>query len=141
MKPSWKTGKRRLLKLAAHLETGKLGHEVFDFSTYNGRYSIGPHCRTRGCAIGECPIVWPFYWRFSRRGQPCNRLGQETLTEIYTEHFFSLRNYDEEYGLFAPGDDSTPWNTRRLTRSATKEQVAAGVRRYIAWRDIQSPST
>lgn len=49
--------KERLLKLAEHLEVGELGHEVFDFTVYGG-------CGFAGCALGECPTVFPDDWAF-----------------------------------------------------------------------------
>lgn len=55
------TQKKRLRKLADHLMHGKLGHKRFDFNEYNlpseGFDEKG--CGTAGCAIGECPIVFP----------------------------------------------------------------------------------
>jgi hypothetical protein len=50
--------KERLLKLATHLESGKLGCDEFDYTTI---YS-NDNGKIRRCAIGECPIVWPKDW-------------------------------------------------------------------------------
>lgn len=49
--------KRRLLKLATHLETGKLGHRHFYFGAYNLGAVTANKCGTSGCAIGELPII------------------------------------------------------------------------------------
>lgn len=73
----------RLLKLAEHLKSGKLGHEIFNFSTYNSSEyldSFKPptnkyddprlkHCSTCGCAIGECPFVFE-EWLFDEFSMP-----------------------------------------------------------------------
>lgn len=65
--------KNRLLKLAAHLEKGKLGHKVFAFAYINanarGLELKRNGCGTMGCAIGECPIAFPNDWRF-HKGRP-----------------------------------------------------------------------
>ena len=47
--------RERLLRLADHLDHGKLGHEEFDFKQYND--TTESMCGTAGCAIGECPIL------------------------------------------------------------------------------------
>lgn len=59
--------KERLLKLADHLEFGVLGHQVFNFSRLNDGTVINKDtlCKTNGCAIGECPIVFPEDWKFT----------------------------------------------------------------------------
>jgi len=57
----------RLLILADHLLYGSLGHKVFDFNTYNTYDNpfekplegVPRGCGTHGCAIGECPVIWP----------------------------------------------------------------------------------
>ena len=63
--------KRRLLRLARHLLYGELAHSRFDFNTWNGEwYGSAKSLRTKnvcgfsGCAIGECPRVFPgtFKW-------------------------------------------------------------------------------
>lgn len=51
-----------LRELAQHLLKGKLGHEKFDFATFNEGFN---GCGTNGCAIGECPVLWPEIWCFS----------------------------------------------------------------------------
>jgi hypothetical protein len=64
--------KERLLKLADHLENGKLLHNKFDFRYLNGRMfefanltSINP-CGSCGCALGELPAIFK-EWEFSRK--------------------------------------------------------------------------
>lgn len=65
-----KDNAKRLIKLATHLEKGKLGHKKFDFTTYNSGEIYDKEnkgCGTSGCAIGECPIVFPNEWSFNKR--------------------------------------------------------------------------
>ena len=57
----------KLTTLANHLLHGKLGHEKFDFSNFNftpHKMLISNECGTLGCALGECPIIWPDEWTF-----------------------------------------------------------------------------
>lgn len=58
--------KERLLKLADHLEYGKLGHESFNFKQITTVTEIGNFCGTNGCGIGECPIAFSDDWEFKR---------------------------------------------------------------------------
>lgn len=63
----------RLLKLAEHLRNGKLGHKKFDITEFNN--ADGPRCGTAGCAIGECPVIFPREWKWSKHGYPALRRG------------------------------------------------------------------
>ena len=63
--------KKRLAKLADHLSSGKLGHDVFDYNTWglfessgkqNKQYKVS--CKTSGCALGECPTIFPRHWKY-----------------------------------------------------------------------------
>jgi hypothetical protein len=59
--------KERLEKLANHLLTGQLGHKNFNLDHWNTGFKQDEsfnQCGTTGCAIGECPIIFPEYWRF-----------------------------------------------------------------------------
>lgn len=65
--------RERLQKLAEHLESGKLAHKKFDIKYYNVGDETGPfplkgQCGTVGCALGECPAVWPELWRWTTNG-------------------------------------------------------------------------
>jgi hypothetical protein len=120
-------GNRRLLKLAKHLESGKLGHEIFDFTQYNSSNSL--ECGTRGCAIGECPIVFPREWYFARNGCPTLR---ETNVTCDGKTFFAITVY--EYScLFIP---SCSGDGMHCARDATKREVAANIRNFVAARRV-----
>ncbi len=141
----------RLLKLAAHLETGKLGHKKFDFSTYNstpGIWELAPkECGTNGCAIGECPFLFPKHWEI-RLSAPVlkNFTAVEYLndSEESGEKFFGLTS--NEYTLLfipqCPFDpeyyeemDKSPWNRGPITSKATAKQVAKSIRNFVAWKE------
>lgn len=87
--------KERLLKLADHLEFGTLGHRVFNFSRLNEGTVINKDtlCKTNGCAIGECPIVFPEDWEFRQLG--------ESIGE-YIETVPSLKSYSKDNTTTSP---------------------------------------
>lgn len=122
--------KERLLKLATHLEMGKLGHERFDFAQLNN--SDGPTCGTLGCAIGECPIAFPESWYFDRYGEPL--LIDQTADDAFCDasDFFDIDSRARDH-LFSPCDQYTKvYGGIDLDGSATKEQVAANIRAFVA---------
>ena len=128
--------KDRLLQLAEHLETGKLGHEYFDFSAYN--YNHNPYevvtgeCGTAGCALGECPIIWPEDWVF------CTRTGFPILDQFpYSEPincasiFFEISDIVVIH-LFKPLMQLTgKFGGVVLPNIASKEQVASNIRAFV----------
>lgn len=126
--------KERLLKLADHLENGELAHKVFDYSTYNstpGEYLDINVCGTAGCAIGELPAVWPgvFVWY----GSTILKIGNHySSTGGSARSWFDLNNHEYEF-LFIPSElqsmESMAINP--LGKTATKEQVAQHIRRFV----------
>ncbi len=122
----------RLLKLADHLEYGQLGHKVFDFDSYNldehGKPCQARSCGYAGCAIGECPVVFPEEWSFNDYGYP--RLNGHGASSA--EIFFGISE-DAFDHLFIPTGQSTErFGGVFLNRAATKEQVAANIRSFVA---------
>ena len=132
--------KNRLLKLAAHLRTGTLGHDQFDFSVMH----VDGVCGTRGCALGECPIIWPDNW--------CLRPYQYGTGTLYpslididfsgvqfawksAEEFFGLTEI-EAYELFHPTEDNEftdeDDSDGLLAGTSTKEEVAANIEAFVA---------
>ena len=131
-----KLGARRLLKLAEHLEKGKLGHKQFDYSTYH----IGPrdknHCGTAGCAIGECPVVFPRQWKFIQARYsdvPILRAIDSDSTEDSGAVFFGLTYKEYEY-LFIPGTEENP-----LSENAKRKTVAKHIRNFVTRRLAGKP--
>jgi len=115
-----------LRELANHLKYGELGHEYFDFGIYNS--TTLPECGTCGCAIGECPVLWPEQWKF-------NTLGDPVLIGFKDEEdsadsglgFFNL-SAGSYFHLFLPNKQNPArFGGQYLTISATKEKVADNI--------------
>lgn len=130
---------RRLLKLARHLETGKLGHERFDFSTYSSiRHNEAfkeNGCGTMGCALGECPIVWPKQWHFetytSLTSEPFLSTDSTYDTTDDAMKFFDISE-DEVMHLFMPAHQQPDlYGGSVLIGKVTKEEVAANIREFV----------
>jgi hypothetical protein len=127
---------KRLLKLAKHLRTGKLGHKKFDFGEYNVGEFNAKGCGTSGCAIGECPIVFKRYWAFKGRYRgpalktisPIN-LGTFGAAGKSGQEFFGL-DYIQYARLFVPG--------HRLSRMATPKQVARNIENFVKERSREA---
>lgn len=128
--------KEKLLKLADHLENGKLGHKKFDYNFYNlnkeGSKFEPYSCGYAGCAIGECPIAFPNDWEFNKNNDPC--LKNELCPSDSAEKFFDI-NYTEFVFLFIPGRELYMDNDE-ITYSpgsmATKKQIALHIRKFVA---------
>lgn len=133
--------KDRLLKLAKHLETGKLGHKEFNFSTLNFGKGAEKGCGTAGCALGECPIVFPRQWSFVGQGvgevsKPClKKFKSEGSSFLSAVEFFDI-DEDEADHLFQPGTQyPNVWGGKELNHHATRKQVAANIRAFVARKE------
>lgn len=141
-----------LLQLAEHLESGKLGHQNFDFMVYNADKSTNlfglslkerpaPYtCGTNGCAIGECPILWPDHWMFGENGDPELRKNPGENTR-YKLHYSILVWFDltqeEANHLFQPYHQIPyKYGGIPLSDGATKEQVASNIREFVQVKTI-----
>jgi hypothetical protein len=134
-----KLHKDRLLKLAEHLEKGKLGHKIFAFQVFNyspvGEFD-GKGCGTMGCAIGECPFVFPKYWKFVDSGVrnervPILKTAKSNAPFYSVEEFFGIngREYDH---LFAPlMQQPTLFSGKELGYEAAPEEVASNIREFV----------
>lgn len=117
-----------LLALAAHLESGKLGHPVFNIAVYND--ATRPECGTNGCAIGECPILFPDDWTFNEDGWPTLRGMEQADTMDSGMMFFDLD--DDEYAhLFIALNQSSALGGKVLSFHATAAEVAANIRAFV----------
>jgi len=132
----------RLLKLAEHLERGKLGHSVFDFDVM----CVQRKCGTAGCAIGECPWAFPDEWELVEiysswdNGPPLldPQLKRDSLGDGWDDakEFFGLTD-EQARSLFMPdhaeGDFGSyrRYNGIRLGKDATPKQVAANIRAFV----------
>lgn len=136
---------KRLLKLAKHLEGPARNrlHAEFDFSCLSigendGR---GSYCGTLGCALGECPAVFPRQWKIvirpedgktnsvSLRGKlPVNAAGSAFAS---AQRFFGLYQ-EESFHLFNPGSQRPKsYGGSWLCGDATAKQVARNIRAFI----------
>lgn len=141
--------KKRLLKLAEHLERGKLIHQRFNFNRWNaneaGEQLKTNGCGFAGCAIGECPGIFRAWgWK---KGHPVlnkNRRKQDRWTEMDAEEWFGL-THDEVTHLFVPsgflGDNQRPnrYGGRILFDTATPKQVARNIRAFIKKKEQATP--
>lgn len=148
-----------LRKLADHLINGQLGHEKFDFGKYNDIdltiletremsevYESNEnflkernYCGTNGCAIGECPIVFPDEWCFTDgldfyspilRSQYEKGKCDEKSSAII---FFNISSFEFSH-LFFPDDQLTDWGNRLNVRSS-KEEVAKNIIQFCDLAD------
>lgn len=158
-----------LLQLATHLETGKLGHEIFNFDVINtnGGEKFFPiksnACGAQGCAMGELPILFPDQWEFdgssvlqkdknkmrkiaerlrSFAEQNDIHLGwafRDSVTLNVSEFFqmdepeIRLLFYPWETGFMGNGPESG-FGISSLPATATKEEVASNIRKFVAWK-------
>ncbi len=121
--------KERLLKLAEHLESGKLGHKEFYFGNYNVGEFDGRGCGTSGCAIGECPIVFK-EWKFDDNGTPV--VGKSQTAESSGTKFFNISISEYEHLFYPFSQNVEMYGGNTLGYSATKEQVASNIRAFVA---------
>ncbi len=149
-----KLGLDRLTKLAEHLESGELYHDKFDFNQWHCDASSSNGCGSCGCAIGECPGLFPEDWCFSRRvngiefrngefGRLKPRLrkfeylNSDTLADA--EKFFSL-SLSESRHLFAPfAQNCVLFGGSPLNNMSTRYDVAKNLRIFINQMQMISP--
>lgn len=130
----------RLIKLARHLEKGMLGHEKFNFATFHRGKATTDFCGTEGCAIGECPVVFPEEWEFHPSVYDFDAIlpGLIGLEEPHViDHamkFFGL-NKGEAYHLFLPRfQDTAKFGGKRLDESVSARKVARNIRIFLHGR-------
>ncbi len=135
--------KERLLKLADHLETGQLIHERFNFQWFNFGLRTNPPiagCGSIGCAIGEMPGVFPEDWAFQGNRDeditPQLRIGSSGAEFEDARIYFSLDHMTEVFRLFSPiAQYPELFGGIELDHNATKEQVAANIRAFVARKE------
>lgn len=128
--------KERLLKLADHLESGKLGHRKFDFGHLHitGEFDARDgFCGMLGCAMGEFPVVFPRHFKFE--GDSGIHFKKHNINAWY-EHgireFFDLDN-DAVNHLFYPGlQQPKKFGGRMLGDKARRSSVARNIRKFVA---------
>lgn len=145
MRTNIREGNQRLLKLAEHLRHGKLGHRKFDFVTFNSFEDKIPEsknvCGTNGCAVGECPVLFPDSWIFDYNGFPrlreLNERGHFVQNFSAAQKFFHL-NPEECYHLFDPNNQvPEKFGGKHLDAFATKEEVAQNIEDFVKLREAK----
>ncbi len=122
--------KERLLKLADHLEWGKLGHDEFTIIRYSDFNFCRP-CGTTGCAIGECPFLFPDKWEFSGCA-PILIGGDKSLNPIiFAMEFFGATKQEASHLFVEDAQETIRYGGQRLFENATKEEVAANIREFV----------
>ena len=126
----------RLKKLADHLIKGELGHDKFDFYTYNelfnGEYKRNG-CGTIGCAIGECPIIFPKDWCFSKiiKDPKLRRVNHSCQIEQDSGMMFFGLTLEQYCHLFVPYHQSNVFGGKQLGRKATAKAVGNNILVFI----------
>lgn len=127
----------RLLKLADHLESGQRGHPAFDFTVLSQGERLANGCGSAGCALGELPFLFPREWFFIRSTDFFGGIYDPVMDGLNTREsgmeFFGI-DRDEYENLFLMGDRA-PWNDADLEDDATPQQVAQGLRNFVAWNN------
>ncbi len=123
--------RERLLKLAKHLESGKLGHKNFDFTVINAGMTQPNLCGTNGCACGELPIVFPKTFEFYQEGEVNLKDGSLGDWEMDVRKFFDIQD-DELNHLFIPNcQDTKRYCGNALGNKATPKEVAKNIREFV----------
>lgn len=133
------SGRERLLILAEHLEKGKLGHDQFSLMVFD---RITP-CGTAGCAIGECPTIWPDHWDMWH-SRPILKDSEDAVGGFDAAMlFFDIPAnavevlFDLAYESKQAADEDMYYEpppaflgVEQLNGDATKEEVAANIRLF-----------
>ncbi len=123
--------KQRLLKLADHLLNGKLGHEKFNINCWNVGIFDDKGCGTAGCAIGECPIVFPESWEFNPITSYPVLIGM-SIGILHSIHsFFGLSRNEKNHLFHARGQKPDIYGGSILSENATKEEVANNIKIFV----------
>jgi len=127
--------KKRLLKLAEHLERGKLSVDRFDFSKWHEK----TNCGTAGCAMGECPAVFPKHWHF-RAGlfgnqEPALKERPFASVRASGRNFFGITQAQFAH-LFIPGyQHPSLYSGKVLGERAKPSAVARNIREFIKQKE------
>lgn len=140
--------RERLLKLADHLEKGKLFHDMFNFGLYSTAHETNPiipaavggvtTCGTMGCALGECPTVFPDDWVLVR-GYP-NLIsevleGYAAAPRSSAAQFFDIDQEEVDHLFYPTMQQCGKYGGKKLCMYASKEEVAANIRAFVEVMD------
>ncbi len=126
-----KLGDTRLLALADHLESDKRGHDRFDLGVFSTSRPYIRNCETAGCALGECPYVFPDHWQFDNACHPVLKGSSKNSPFLDADKFFDLKGSSWCH-LFSPdGQNTKIFGGKVLNRDATPQEVAHNIREYV----------
>jgi hypothetical protein len=124
---------KRLERLAAHLESGQLGHEKFFFGSFNHgghpEKPVVPGCETMGCAIGECPVIFRKDWEFRNTGMPRLR-GSRRYVDGDIRKYFGISQFEID-ALFYPSWIVKMPGIKPLGQWARPKSVAKNIRKFL----------
>lgn len=94
-----------------------------------------PACSTSGCALGDCPTLFPKQWHFYQGVPALIGRGSAYMTEAYYSAalFFGMTEMESDT-LFKPGSGSIDVCGKRLFRMpllSTRFDVAKNLKRYL----------
>lgn len=132
-------GLRRLEQLEKHLREGTPVQPDFNFAIYSS--SREPNvCGTSGCAIGECPGIWPNDWAFGDvdfTGRVVPALRKKPGNAFRSAMGWFALTYEEAEALFIPCCYLNKRNGQRLlppsTPLASRKDVADRIRTFIKY--------
>lgn len=126
--------KDRLLKLANHLEKGKLAHKKFDYSVFSASVKPIPEgsCGSRGCALGECPAIFKD-WKWEHSDEAGDQYPDQVIPVYKNEDgarqsadvFFGLNGYQRDRLFFGYG------NIGGQNLKQTRRQVARKIKAFV----------
>ena len=129
--------KDRLETLATHLESGKLFHDEFDFSIF---HCAPTNCGSAGCALGECPFLFPEHWFFTGAGARPRIKGSYQIGDKIVDNpgafdaasiYFGIHS-NVALHLFAPFSQAPKFfGGNKLYPDSSREDVAENIRDYI----------
>jgi len=127
----------RLETLSFHLLYNSLHHKRFDITQFTNK---APNiCDTAGCALGECPTVFPQDWEWSDyyskyspiSNFPTLKVHHNLRTWECAKVYFGL-NLTEAKHLFAAMDQHPEiYGGAELSYIATRDDVAYQIRDFI----------
>lgn len=121
----------RLEELAEHLEKGVLSHERFDISTFRDE------CGTAGCALGECPTLWPEDWKWIKLNNTYFPVLQRYSSSPFVGtaysayEWFGIDAFMFSHLFYRVSQITELFGGEYLYEDVTRYQVASNIRAFI----------
>lgn len=124
-------GDVRLLTLADRIEDReRCEHDSFNFLHYSA--TLVHTCKTIGCALGECPNLFPEDWEWTPCRVPKLREAKQDIPGWRDAATYFQTTEPEAWQLFIPTYNHGPG---QLLTNATASEVAAHIRAFVAKRN------